>query len=44
MQDLLSTKQSSQARGHRTSVSAEAFGNWNKKKEFAPPKYEKTPE
>ena len=30
-------------KGPRTSVSAEAFGTWNKKKLFQPPKYEKAP-
>lgn len=29
-------------RGPRTSVSAEAFGNWNKKEDFKPPFFEKT--
>eukprot|EP00919_Chromeraceae_sp_WS-2016_P069963 GHVR01165887.1.p1 GENE.GHVR01165887.1~~GHVR01165887.1.p1 ORF type:complete len:119 (+),score=26.20 GHVR01165887.1:392-748(+) len=28
----------------RTSVSAEAYGVWNQKKEFVPPKYDKTSE
>ncbi len=27
----------------RSSVSAEVFGTWNKKQEFKPPKYDKTP-
>ena len=31
-------------RGPRTSVSAEVFGTWNKKKEFKAPSYEKSPE
>jgi len=31
-------------RGPRQSVSAEAYGQWNKKAEFAAPVYEKTPE
>lgn len=31
-----------QARGPRASVSAEAFGNWNKKEEFKAPFYEKS--
>merc|ERR1719281_1760573 len=31
-------------KGPRSSVSAEAYGAWNQKKEFVPPKYEKTPE
>ena len=30
-------------RGPRASVSAEAFGNWNKKEEFKAPYYEKAP-
>ena len=30
-------------RGPRTSVSAEVFGTWNKKKLFQSPKYEKSP-
>lgn len=29
-------------RGPRTSVSAEAFGNWNKKEDFKAPFFEKT--
>lgn len=29
-------------KGPRSSVSAEAFGSWNKKAEFKPPKHEKT--
>jgi len=33
-----------QARGPRASVSAEAFGNWNKKEEFKAPFYEKSSE
>jgi cAMP-dependent protein kinase regulator len=28
----------------RASVSAEAFGNWNKKEDFKAPSYPKTPE
>lgn len=28
--------------GPRTSVSAEAFGKWNKKEQFVPPRYEKS--
>ena len=34
--------QKNKNRGPRTSVSAEAFGNWNKKTEFIPPKYDKS--
>jgi len=30
-------------KGPRTSVSAEAFGTWNKKAEFKPPKHDKPP-
>lgn len=30
--------------GQRASVSAEAYGTWNKKEAFVPPRYEKTPE
>ena len=30
-------------KGPRTSVSAEVFGTWNKKKDFQPPKYAKAP-
>jgi cAMP-dependent protein kinase regulator len=38
-------QQKPQARkGPRSSVSAEVFGTWNKKAEFHPPKYEKTPQ
>jgi len=35
-------KEKAQARGPRASVSAEAFGNWNKKEEFKAPFYEKS--
>ena len=31
-------------KGPRASVSAEVFGNWNKKGEFKAPKYPKTPQ
>lgn len=31
-------------KGPRCSVSAEVFGNWNKKEEFKAPKYPKTPQ
>ena len=37
-------KAKSKGRGPRSSVSAEAFGTWNKKEDFSPPSYEKTPE
>ena len=30
-------------KGPRTSVSAEAFGTWNKKAAFQPPKHDKPP-
>jgi len=41
--DLPQAKPAAQ-RGPRASVSAEAFGTWNTKKAFEPPKYPKTPE
>ena len=37
-------KKKQQGRGPRASVSAEAFGNWNKKEEFKAPFYDKSPE
>mmetsp|Transcript_32051 Transcript_32051/g.75172 ORF Transcript_32051/g.75172 Transcript_32051/m.75172 type:complete len:405 (+) Transcript_32051:100-1314(+) len=33
-----------QNKGQRSSVSAEVYGQWNQKKEFVPPKHEKTQE
>ena len=41
---LEEVKKKQQGRGPRASVSAEAFGNWNKKEEFKAPFYEKSPE
>lgn len=42
--ELEAMKAKSKGRGPRTSVSAEAFGTWNKKEDFQPPTYEKSPE
>lgn len=42
--ELSNSNIASQGRGHRGSVSAEAFGSWNKKEEFVPPCYEKLPD
>jgi cAMP-dependent protein kinase regulator len=39
--DLQAIKAKAQQRGPRTSVSAEAFGSWNKKEEFKAPFYPK---
>merc|ERR1719199_2359743 len=40
-----SFKKSEESMGRaRASVSAEAYGQWNQKKEFTPPSYPKTPE
>ena len=41
---LADMKAKQQARGPRASVSAEAFGNWNKKEEFKAPFYQKSAE
>ena len=41
IEDLPKVIQQNQSRGARTSVSAEAFGNWNKKESFTAPVYEK---
>lgn len=41
--DLPDIIEKNKKKGPRTSVSAEAFGNWNKKTDFVPPKFEKTP-
>jgi len=39
--DLQAIKAKAQQRGPRASVSAEAFGSWNKKEEFKAPFYPK---
>jgi cAMP-dependent protein kinase regulator len=40
--DLAAIKAKTQQRGPRASVSAEAFGTWNKKEEFKAPFYPKS--
>lgn len=40
--DLQAIKAKAQQRGPRASVSAEAFGSWNKKEEFKAPFYPKS--
>lgn len=40
--DLPEVIAKNKGKGPRCSVSAEAFGNWNKKTEFVAPRYEKT--
>ena len=42
--DLPQVINQNKQKGPRTSVSAEAFGNWNKKTDFVPPFYEKSAE
>lgn len=42
MHDLAAIKAKAQQRGPRASVSAEAFGTWNKKEEFKAPFYPKS--
>ena len=41
---LEEVKKNAAKRGPRASVSAEAFGNWNKKEEFKAPFYPKSDE
>ena len=43
MAALLPPPKPAMRKGPRASVSAEAFGKWNKKEEFKAPKYPKTP-
>jgi cAMP-dependent protein kinase regulator len=42
---MMASQQAAANRGNRTSVSAEAYGHWNKiEEDFQPPVYEKSPE